>query len=90
MRALDWSVCVCKVHPLLSLGIGYPWEGQSLQGQQDPRCQSIRNSWLIQSLTVAEPLEGKIENIGGIESGKKEGHMPPGCSGGDVKCCLEK
>lgn len=28
--------------PLLSLGISSPWEGQSLQGQQGPRGQSIR------------------------------------------------
>lgn len=39
---------------------------------------------------MVEFLEGKIENIGGIESGKKEGYMFFGCSGGDVKCCLEK
>lgn len=35
---------------LLSLGIGWSYEGQSFQGQQDPRGQRIRNIWLIRSI----------------------------------------
>lgn len=30
------------VSELLSIGIGWSWEGQSFQGQQDPRSRSIR------------------------------------------------
>ena len=31
-----WKVCF-QMSPLLSLWIGWPWEGQSLQGQQGPK-----------------------------------------------------
>ena len=45
----------------VSLGTGYSWEGWSLQGQQSPRCQSIRvqkigdetNSYLASSCAAA-------------------------------------
>lgn len=46
MRALDCLVCIWKECSLgsylLLLGIGLPWEGLSLQSQQDTRSQSIR------------------------------------------------
>lgn len=45
----DWLVCTWKAclqtnrKDFLSLGTGQPWEGQALQDQQGPRCQSIKN-----------------------------------------------
>ena len=44
--ALHWLVSLWTAHSqvshLLSLGTSYPWQGQSLLGQQVPRHQSIR------------------------------------------------
>lgn len=45
--------CLClgstpAVHPVPSLGTGWPWDQQSLLSEQGPRCQSIIKAWLIQ------------------------------------------
>lgn len=49
--ALDWFICIRKAqlqkNHFLSPVIGWLWKGQSLQSQQDPRCQIIRNTCLI-------------------------------------------
>lgn len=47
---------VLKGKSFLSLGIGQPWEGRSLQHQQGPRCLGIRNTWLVQGVVTAAAL----------------------------------
>ena len=53
MWALDWLVCIWKVcsqeSQLLSLGISQPWEEQSLQNQQNPRCKTVKSIRLTQN-----------------------------------------
>ena len=51
--ALNWLMCIWKVHAQVScwLSMGSSWQGQSLQHQQCPRCQGIRiqkvkNMWV--------------------------------------------
>lgn len=56
---------------LLSLGIEWPWEGRSLQGQQGPGCQSIRTQ--------------KIQDVVSTGSGSPRGWVsPPGPLGGQA------
>ena len=46
---------------LLSLGIGQPWTGQSLQGQQDPRCQNIRIQKIKDMVNTPHFLDKTLE-----------------------------
>ena len=56
---------------LLLLGIEWPCEGRSLQGQQGPRCQSIRTQ--------------KIQDVVSTGSGSPSGWVcPPGPLGGQA------